>query len=115
MSWKSPVIRRLAGAATGEPEVGIILGQSNFQPLLPAAWINAWLGLRGTDGTIQPCSARGDDLWPPPADVLVVQSGHTFIAEKRQVIDQTAQFLIHGRFGRAEAGPSEIARLHAGN
>jgi len=100
--WKSPAIRRLARAASGEPEVGIILGQCGFQPLLPAAWLNAWLGMRNTDGTIQACSARGDGLWPPPADVLVVRRGHTFIAEKREVIDQTAHFLIHGRFGPSD-------------
>ena len=101
LSWKSAAIRRLASAATGEPEIGIILSQAGFQPLLPASWINAYLGLKDTDGTIQPASARGDDLWPPPADVLALRCGHTFIAEKRAVIDQTAHFLIHGRFDHA--------------
>ena len=76
------------------------LGQRGFQPLLPAAWINAWLGLKETDGTIQPASARGDGLWPPPADVLMVRTGHTFMAEKDEVIRQTAHFLAHGRFVR---------------
>lgn len=101
IGWHSPVMRRLAAAAGALPEVGVILGQCGFQPLLPAAWLNAWLGLRNGDGTIQPCSARGDGLWPPPIDVLVVRRGHTFIAEKREVIDQSAHFLIHGHFCRA--------------
>lgn len=101
IGWQSPVMRRLAAAASERPEVGVILGQCGFQPLLPAAWLNAWLGLTNTDGTIQACSARGDGLWPPPTDVLVVRRGHTFIAEKREVIDQCAHFLIHGRFDRS--------------
>lgn len=100
VSWQSAAIRRLAASVGEEPAVGVILGQRGFQPLLPAAWINAWLGLKDTDGTIQPASARGDGLWPPPADVLVVRAGHTFMAEKSEVIRQTAHFLAHGRFAR---------------
>lgn len=98
LSWHSAAIRRLAASVGEQPAVGIILGQRGFQPLLPAAWINAWLGVKDTDGTIQPASARGDGLWPAPADVLVVRTGHTFMAEKVEVIRQTAHFLAHGRF-----------------
>jgi triacylglycerol lipase len=100
LSWHSAAIRRLAASGGTDPAVGIILGQPGFQPLLPAAWINLWLGLKNTDGTIGPASARGDGLWPRPADVLVVRAGHTFMAEKSQVIRQTAHFLAHGRFAR---------------
>ena len=100
LSWHSAAIRRLAASTCEQPAVGVILGQRGFQPLLPAAWINAWLGVKDTDGTIQPASARGDGLWPPPADVLVVRTGHTFMAEKNEVIRQTAHFLAHGRFAR---------------
>ena len=71
-----------------------------MQPLLPAAWINAWFGVKDADGTIQPASARGEGLWPPPADVLIVQTGHTFMTEKVEVIRQTAHFFAHGRFAR---------------
>lgn len=113
LAWKSPTIRQLAGAATAQPEVGIILSQCGFQPLLPAAWINAYLGLKDTDGTIQPASARGDDLWPPPADILTFRCGHTFIAEKREVIEQTAHFLIHGRFERAPRAPHDRVQAAA--
>jgi pimeloyl-ACP methyl ester carboxylesterase len=100
LSWHSAAIRRLAASVGEQPAVGIILGQRGFQPLLPAAWINAWLGVKDTDGTIQPASARGDGLWPPPADVLEVRTGHTFMAEKPDVIRQTAHFLAHGCFCR---------------
>lgn len=102
LAWQSPALRRLAAAATGEPEVGVIVGQCGFQPLLPAAWLNLWLGLKDTDGTIQPSSARGDDLWPPPEDVLMMRTGHTFMAEKPETIRQTAHFLLHGRFDKPE-------------
>jgi triacylglycerol lipase len=100
LSWHSAAIRRLAARVGAAPAIGVILGQRGFQPLLPAAWINAWLGVKDTDGTIQPASARGDGLWPPPADVLEVRTGHTFMAEKTEVIRQTAHFLAHGRFAR---------------
>jgi hypothetical protein len=30
----------------------------------------------------------------------VVRTGHTFMAEKTEVIGQTAHFLAHGRFAR---------------
>lgn len=100
LSWQSPALRRLAATTKDKPEVGVILGEPGFQPLLPAAWINAYIGIKGTDGTIQPASARGDGLWPPPADVLAVPLGHTFSAEKLYVIRQTAHFLISGRFAR---------------
>lgn len=100
LSWHSAAIRRLAASVGEQPAVGVILGRRGFQPLLPAAWINAWLGMKDTDGTIQPASARGEGLWPPPADVLAVRTGHTFMAEKREVIRQTAHFLAHGRFAR---------------
>lgn len=100
LTWHSAAIRRLASSVGEDPEVGVVLGQQHFQPLLPSAWINAWLGLEDTDGTIQPASARGDGLWPPPADVLTVRTGHTFMAEKAEVIRQTAHFLAHGRFDR---------------
>jgi hypothetical protein len=59
-----------------------VLRQPGFQLLLPSAWINARLGLKDADGTIQPAAARGDGLWPPPPDVLAVCTGHTFMAEK---------------------------------
>ena len=100
LSWHSAAICRLAASVGEQPAVGVILGRRGFQPLLPAAWINAWLGMKDTDGTIQPASARGEGLWPPPADVLAVRTGHTFMAEKREVIRQTAHFLAHGRFAR---------------
>jgi hypothetical protein len=61
-----------------------VRGQLGFQPLLPPAWINAWLGLEDTDGTIQPASVRGDGLWPPPAYFLTVRTGPTFMAEKAE-------------------------------
>jgi hypothetical protein len=102
LTCHSAAIRRLTASVGEDPAVGVILGQRGFQPLLPASWINAWLGVKDTDGTIQPASARGDGLWPAPADVLAVRTGHTFMAEKSEVIAQTAHFLAHGRFVRAE-------------
>lgn len=92
-------VRDLAARLPGDQSF-VLSGQRGFQPLLPAAWINAWLGVNDTDGTIQAASARGDGLWPPPADVLEVRTGHTFMAEKTEVIRQTAHFLAHGRFAR---------------
>jgi hypothetical protein len=100
LTWHSAAIRRLAESAGEQPGVGVVLGQPGFQLLLPSAWINAWIGVKDTDGTIQPASARGDGLWPPPADVLTVRTGHTFMAEKVEVIRQTAHFLAPGRFAR---------------
>jgi hypothetical protein len=100
LTWHSAAIRRLAESAGEQPVVGVVLGQPGFQLLLPSAWINAWIGVKNTDGTIQPASARGDGLWPPPADVLTVRTGHTFMAEKAEVIRQTAHFLAPGRFAR---------------
>lgn len=102
LMWHSPALRRLARAAKAEgdvPEVGIVLSRCGFQPLIPASWINAWLGIVGnTDGTVEIESARGDGLWPEPADVLDVKFGHTFMAAQPEVVRQTAHFLIHGRF-----------------
>jgi hypothetical protein len=66
--------------------------------------------VKDTDGTIQPASARGEGLWPPTADLLVVQTGHTFMAEKGEVIRQTAHFLAHGRFARPPDTAPEIER-----
>ena len=108
LSWRSAAIRRLAASVGEQPAVGVVLGRRGFQPLLPAAWINAYLGLEDTDGTIAPASARGDGLWAPPADVLLVEAGHTFMAEKAEVIRQTAHFLTHGRFMRADQSLSDI-------
>lgn len=111
LSWYSPTLRRFAASVGDRPEIGVIFGRCGFQPFLPAAWINAYLGLRDTDGTIQPSSARGDDLWPAPADVLELRTGHTFIAEKTEVIRCAARFLANGRFGASAepqwAGPAE--------
>jgi hypothetical protein len=107
LNWESPALQRLARAAAlgADPEVGVVLSRRGFQPLLPPSWINAYIGLvRDTDGTIQPASARGDGLWPPPADVLTVGFGHTFMAAQPDVIRQTAHFLTYGRFARAERG-----------
>lgn len=73
----SDAIRRLAKSVGEQPTVGVVLGQPGFQLALPSAWINAWIGVKDTDGTIQPASARGDGLWPPPADILTVRTGHT--------------------------------------
>ena len=100
--WQGPALRRLARVAQAGcdmPEVGIVLSRCGFQPLIPASWINAWLGIaRNTDGTVEIESARGDDLWPPPADVVDVGFGHTFMAAQPEVVRQTAHFLSHGRF-----------------
>ena len=108
LSWRSAAIRRLAASVGEKPAVGVVLGRRGFQPLLPAAWINAYLGLKDTDGTVAPASARGDGLWAPPADVLLVEVGHTFMAEKPEVIRQTAHFLAHGRFMRGHQSPSDV-------
>jgi triacylglycerol lipase len=102
LAWESSALQACAGRGCGTVEVGAIFGAGRFQPFVPAAWINARLGLREvTDGTVQADSACGAPWWPAFADCLEVSCGHTFIAAHPEVIRQTVAFLSNGRFDRA--------------
>jgi len=69
-------------------EVGIIIGQTTglLSGLLPGE----------DDGTVTVESARLDGM----ADFLVMDSGHTFVMNKNEVIRQTLLFLDDGRFDK---------------
>jgi triacylglycerol lipase len=102
LAWESSALRACAGCGPGTVEVGAIFGAGRFQPFVPAAWINARLGLSGmTDGTVEAASACGAPWWPDFEDCLEVRRGHTFIVADPQVIRQTLAFLSNGRFDRA--------------
>jgi triacylglycerol lipase len=102
LAWESSALRACASRGCGAVEVGAIFGAGRFQPFVPAAWINARLGLREvTDGTVEAESACGAPWWPAFADCLEVSCGHTFIAAHPEVIRQTVAFLSNGRFDRA--------------
>jgi triacylglycerol lipase len=102
LAWESSALRACAACGPGTVEVGAIFGGGRFQPLVPAAWINARLGISGmTDGTVEAASACGAPWWPVFKDCLEVRRGHTFIASDPQVIRQTLAFLANGRFDRA--------------
>jgi hypothetical protein len=71
---------------------------------VPAAWINAWLGLIATtDGTVELASACGAPWLPPFRDCIKVDCGHTFIAAHPETVRQTVAFLTRGSF---EHGPN---------
>lgn len=99
LRWDSDALQALAATGPGPVEVGAIAGAGRFRPFVPGALINARLGLTAeTDGTVELASAFGAPWWPPFADTLVVDAGHTFIAARPEVIRQTLHFLRHGRF-----------------
>jgi triacylglycerol lipase len=105
LAWESRALRSCADRGPGRVEVGAIFGAGRFQPLVPAAWINARLGLiGGTDGTVEADSACGAPWWPAFSDCLEVRCGHSFIAADPRVIRQTLAFLADGRFDRTAGG-----------
>lgn len=69
-------------------EVGIIAGNKSFNVLTSA--------LIGTenDGKVSTHSARLDGM----TDYIVLPYSHTFMMRRKEVIDQTIQFLKNGRF-----------------
>lgn len=102
LAWDSPALRALP-RQTGALEIGAIAGRGRFRPMVPAAWVNARLGLIATtDGTVERESACGAPWLPPFQDCIDVDCGHTFIAARAETIRQTLAFLARGSF---EHGP----------
>lgn len=101
LAWESLALRALP-CHSGDLEIGAIAGRGRFRPLVPAAWINARLGLIATtDGTVELGSACGAPWLPPFRDCIEVDCGHTFIAAHPQTVRQTIAFLRRGSFERA--------------
>ena len=106
LAWESPALRALP-TQPGNLEIGAIAGRGRFRPFVPAAWINARLGLIATtDGTVERASACGAPWLPPFQDCIDVNCGHTFIAAHPETVRQTIAFLTRGSF---EHGPKSAA------
>jgi hypothetical protein len=98
LAWESPALRALP-RQSGALEVGAIAGCGRFRPFVPAAWVNARLGLIATtDGTVERDSACGAPWLPPFQDWTDVDCGHTFITARAETIRQTLAFLARGSF-----------------
>jgi hypothetical protein len=98
LAWESPALRALPRPDSAL-EIGAIAGRGRFRPFVPAAWINARLGLiASTDGTVERDSACGAPWLPPFQDCIDVDCGHTFIAARAETIRQTLAFLVRGSF-----------------
>jgi hypothetical protein len=105
LAWQSAALRALP-RQPGVLEIGAIAGRGRFRPLVPAAWINARLGLiANTDGTVELASAYGAPWLPPFQDCIDVDCGHTFIAAHPETVRQTIAFLTRGSF---EHGPRRL-------
>ena len=72
--------------------LGIITGDRSINP------IGSWLIPGPDDGKVSVARARLDGA----ADFMVVHATHTFIMNRRDVAEQVAHFLEHGRFLREE-------------
>jgi pimeloyl-ACP methyl ester carboxylesterase len=68
--------------------LGIITGNRSLNPLLDHVFADA------NDGKVTVSSARLDGM----SDFRVLPLGHTFIMQRRAVIDEALHFLAHGRF-----------------
>ena len=71
-------------------ELGVITGNRSFNPL------TSWLIPGADDGRVSVNSARVAGM----ADFLVLPRTHTFIMSSQTAIDQTVNFLRHGKFER---------------
>ncbi|MGH6944131.1 MAG: esterase/lipase family protein [Geminicoccaceae bacterium] len=104
------VVLRAHASDHGELAIGAIAGCGRFRLLVPAAWINARLGLIATtDGTIERDSAFGAPWLAPFADCIEVDCGHTLIATRPDTIRQTIAFLTRGEFEREPKWPRQPA------
>jgi len=82
-------------------EVGVIAGCRRFHPCNPTSWLNLVFNpLAETDGTVEIENTRLEGM----KDFLVVPANHSFLMDHPDAIRQTANFLRHGRFERAERG-----------
>jgi triacylglycerol lipase len=87
--------RALQSLGVPDADIGIIAGDKKFHPVNPISYFN--LLQRDNivhDGTVElantgVASAR---------DAIVVPAHHTFICNHETVIQQTAHFMLHGRF-----------------
>ncbi len=70
--------------------LGIITGNRSMDPALSR------MVAKPNDGKVSVASAQLEGM----RDFLVVPSGHTFIMNKKEVINQTIYFLQNGRFNR---------------
>ncbi len=68
--------------------IGVIAGSANSDP-----WF-AWMFTGPNDGKVSVESTRLSEM----SDFLVVDNGHTFIMNNREVIQQVLFFLEHGKF-----------------
>ena len=74
-------------------ELGVIIGNRSFNPLLSRLIPGA------NDGKVSLDSARVEGM----RDYLVLPATHTFIMRNPRAIHETIQFLRHGRFSGSEA------------
>ncbi len=88
----SPTLQTLG---VPDAEIGVIAGTRARNPFSLAAQLNAALGNEAaSDGTVEVDSTK----LPGMRDFATVDSSHTFIASRDDVITQVIAFLRHGRF-----------------
>jgi len=73
-----------------EGQIGVITGDSSADPFF------SWLIPGPDDGKVSVESAKLEEM----TDFLVVPYGHTFIMQKKSVVEQVVWFLDNGRFRR---------------
>ena len=85
--------------------IGIIAGSVTSDP-----WF-AWMFTGPNDGKVSVESARLDEM----SDFLVVEHGHTFIMNQKDVIEQVLFFLKHGKFKADRHGDRLYNGVHRDN